>query len=125
MGSPIHSKFHIGNYKIKINPFFGSTKVKSYTDHIEIFRALRNMKDIDWPQDLTIQVPVLLIQGERDCSCRHPSRYQAMKEGVMYKYVRDLEITSIPEGCHFVQEQFPDQVNQLIVSFIKGHPVNA
>lgn len=83
------------------------------------------MKGIDVPEDLTIQVPVLLIQGEKDCSYKHPLRYQAMKDGIMHKYVQDLDITFVLEGSHFAQEQFPDQVNQLILSFVKGHPVNA
>jgi pimeloyl-ACP methyl ester carboxylesterase len=43
----------------------------------------------------------------------------------MKNYVPDLQITFIPEGCHFAQEQFPDKVNLQIISFVKGHPVNA
>ncbi|KAF3327916.1 Bifunctional epoxide hydrolase 2 [Carex littledalei] len=89
------------------------------------YRALHNIKGINVPPDPTIQVPVLLIEGEKDYSNKHPWRYQAMKEGIMQKYVRDMEISFIPEGCHFVQEQFPDQVNQLIISFVKGHSVNS
>ncbi|XP_078161661.1 epoxide hydrolase 1-like isoform X6 [Carex rostrata] len=89
------------------------------------YRAMNNIKGINVPPDLTIHVPVLLIQGEKDYVYKHPWWYQAMKEGIMQKYVRDMEISSIPEGCHFVQEQFPDQVNQLIISFVKAHSVNA
>ncbi|KAJ4742515.1 alpha/beta-Hydrolases superfamily protein [Rhynchospora pubera] len=86
------------------------------------YRAMHNMGGINVPPDLTIQVPVLLIKGEADYSYKHPRNYQ--KEGIMQKYVRDLEITFIPDGCHFVQEQLLDQVNQLIIRFVKSHPMN-
>ncbi|KAJ3682232.1 hypothetical protein LUZ60_014805 [Juncus effusus] len=74
--------------------------------------------------DPRILVPVLLILGEKDYVIKIPGRAEIVKDGLMKKCVPDLEISYIPEGCHFVQEQFPDQVNELIVGFFKGHPVN-
>jgi len=41
------------------------------------------------------------------------------------KFAPDLKIAYIPEGSHFVQEQFPDKVNDLLVRFLKDHPVSA
>jgi pimeloyl-ACP methyl ester carboxylesterase len=43
----------------------------------------------------------------------------------MEKSAPDLKITYIPERSHLVQEQFPDKVNDLLVSFLKDHPVAA
>jgi len=74
--------------------------------------------------DQKIKVPVLLIQGEKDYVFKFPGIYETIKEGTMQKYVPNLEISYMPEGCHFAQEQFPDQVNDLIIHFLKGHPVN-
>ncbi|KAJ8504736.1 hypothetical protein OPV22_005622 [Ensete ventricosum] len=37
------------------------------------------------------------------------------------EFVPDLEVEYIPEGSHFVQEQFPDPVNQLVITFLKNH----
>ncbi|KAF3327919.1 Bifunctional epoxide hydrolase 2 [Carex littledalei] len=95
-----------------------------FTYPLQIPYRVRSIKETELPSDRTIRVPVLLIQGEKDYVYELPGRYEAIKEGIMKDYVPDLEITSIPEGCHFVQEQFPDQVNQLIISFVKAHPVN-
>ncbi|KAJ4774400.1 alpha/beta-Hydrolases superfamily protein [Rhynchospora pubera] len=86
------------------------------------YRALGKQYDVPDPK---IQVPVLLIQGEKDYVFKFPGIYEIIKEGIMQKYVPNLEITYMPEGNHFAQEQFPDQVNQLIIRFLKGHHVNA
>jgi hypothetical protein len=45
-----------------------------------------------------------------------------MKSGMMEKFAPDLRITYIPEGTHFVQEQLPEKVNELLGLF-KDHPV--
>jgi pimeloyl-ACP methyl ester carboxylesterase len=45
-----------------------------------------------------------------------------LKEGVMGMFAPDLKIAYIPEGSHFVQEQFPDKVNELLVGFLEDHP---
>ncbi|KAF3328100.1 Bifunctional epoxide hydrolase 2 [Carex littledalei] len=85
---------------------------------------LENVPDQNAP-DQKIEVPVLLIQGEEDYVFKFPGFYETIKEGTMQKYVPNLEISYMPEGTHFAQEQFPDQVNELIIHFLKGHPVNA
>jgi pimeloyl-ACP methyl ester carboxylesterase len=74
--------------------------------------------------DPKIQVPVLLIQGEEDYALKFPGINETIKKGIMQKYVPNLDISYVPKGSHFVQEQFPDQVNQLIISFLNGHTVN-
>ncbi|KAJ3690224.1 hypothetical protein LUZ61_019388 [Rhynchospora tenuis] len=96
-----------------------------FTYPLQIPYRVRSIKGMNLPSDPTIRVPVLLIQGEKDYIYKLPGRYEAVKEGIMKNNVPDLEIAFIPEGCHFAQEQFPDQVNQLIISFIRGHAVRA
>uniref|UniRef100_A0A804J787 Epoxide hydrolase n=1 Tax=Musa acuminata subsp. malaccensis TaxID=214687 RepID=A0A804J787_MUSAM len=44
-----------------------------------------------------------------------------VRSGTLKHFVPDLEIKYIPEESHFVQEQFPDQVNQLVITFLKNH----
>ncbi|XP_078161663.1 epoxide hydrolase 1-like isoform X8 [Carex rostrata] len=95
-----------------------------FTYPLQIPYRVRSIKETNLPSDRTIRVPVLLIQGEKDYVYKLPGRYEAIKEGIMKDYVPNLEISFIPEGCHFAQEQFPDQVNQLITGFLKAHPVN-
>jgi pimeloyl-ACP methyl ester carboxylesterase len=45
-----------------------------------------------------------------------------MRGGVMDNFMPDLKITYIPEGSHFVQEQLPEQVNDLLLGFLRDHP---
>jgi len=43
----------------------------------------------------------------------------------MESFAPDLKIAYIPEGSHFVQEQLPEQVNELLLGFFKDHPTVA
>jgi pimeloyl-ACP methyl ester carboxylesterase len=40
----------------------------------------------------------------------------------MNSFAPDLKVSFVPEGSHFVQEQFPEQVNALLLGFLKDHP---
>ncbi|KAL7185565.1 hypothetical protein ACSBR2_027499 [Camellia fascicularis] len=71
--------------------------------------------------DLEVKVPALLIMGEKDYVYKFRGIAEYITSGKVKEYVPDLEITFMPEGTHFVQEQFPDQVNDLIISFLKKH----
>ena len=71
--------------------------------------------------DPKIEVPVLLIMGEKDYAFKFPGMENYVRSGTLKHFVPDLEIKHIPEGSHFVQEQFPDQVNQLVITFLKNH----
>lgn len=44
-----------------------------------------------------------------------------MKSGKMREYVGDLEVKMLADGTHFMQEQLPVQVNQLIINFLNQH----
>ncbi|CAK9152503.1 unnamed protein product [Ilex paraguariensis] len=67
------------------------------------------------------EAPALLIMGEKDCVLKFPGMEEYIKSGQVKIFVPNLEILSVPEGSHFVQEQFPDHVNQLILTFLNKH----
>lgn len=72
-------------------------------------------------KDPKIEVPALLIMGEEDSVFRHPGMEDYIRSGEVEAVVPNLEVKYIPEGSHFVQEQFPDLVNELLLSFISSH----
>ncbi len=74
--------------------------------------------------DAKFQVPVFVVMGEKDYVYKFPGVESAMKDGTMERHAPDMKITYIPEGSHFVQEQFPDYVNELLLAFLKDHPVD-
>ncbi|XP_076942193.1 epoxide hydrolase 3-like [Bidens hawaiensis] len=41
-----------------------------------------------------------------------------VKSGTVQKFVPNLEVEFLPQGCHFVHEQFPDKINKLILDFL-------
>ncbi|KAA8526397.1 hypothetical protein F0562_008400 [Nyssa sinensis] len=71
--------------------------------------------------DLKVTVPALLIMGEKDYAFKFPGLDEYIRAEKVKEYVPDLEITYLPEGTHFVQEQFPDEVNHLIIAFLNKH----
>jgi pimeloyl-ACP methyl ester carboxylesterase len=83
-------------------------------------RALHKSQPIEDPK---FQVPVFVVMGEKDYVFKFPGIEAVLKDGVMAKFAPDLKVTYIPEGSHFVQEQFPDMVNDLLLGFLKDHPV--
>ncbi|KAL2473266.1 alpha/beta-hydrolase superfamily protein [Forsythia ovata] len=68
-----------------------------------------------------VEVPALLIMGEKDYVFKFPGMENYVRSGEVKTFVLNLEIIYIPEGTHFVQEQLPDQVNELILNFLTGH----
>lgn len=68
-----------------------------------------------------VKVPSLLIMGGKDYVRKFPEIEDLTKSEKEKEFVPNLEITFIPEGTHFVQEQFPEQVNQLILDFLAKH----
>ncbi|XP_073303951.1 epoxide hydrolase 2-like [Primulina huaijiensis] len=76
--------------------------------------------ELDIP-DPKVDVPALLIMGEKDYVFKFPGISDYIKSGTVKTFVPNLEIVYLPEGTHFVQEQSPDEVNDLIINFLKGH----
>ena len=71
--------------------------------------------------DSTIKVPALFIMGEKDYVYEFPGMKDYINSGKLKEFVPDLEIVLLPEGTHFVQEQSPDQINELILTFLGKH----
>jgi len=71
--------------------------------------------------DPTVKAPALLIMGEKDYVFKFPGMEEYIRSGQVKLFVPNLEIIYLPEGSHFVQEQLPDQVNQLILTFLDRH----
>ncbi|CAI9772850.1 unnamed protein product [Fraxinus pennsylvanica] len=68
-----------------------------------------------------VEVPALLIMAEMDYDFQFPGIEEYTRSGEAKKVVPSLDIIYIPEGTHFVQEQFPEHVNELILNFLTGH----
>jgi len=68
--------------------------------------------------DVKVTIPSLLIVGEKDYVFKFPGMEDYIRSGAVKNFVPDLEITYIPEGSHFVHEQMPEKVNQLIIEFL-------
>nr|CAB3461978.1 unnamed protein product [Digitaria exilis] len=83
------------------------------------YRSLHKTKAIEDPK---FQVPVFVVMGEKDYVFKFPGIESVLKDGIMKKFAPDLKVTYIPEGSHFIQEQFPDKVNNILISFLKDHP---
>ncbi|XP_073150640.1 epoxide hydrolase 2-like [Henckelia pumila] len=81
------------------------------------YRSFGLQLDIPDPK---VEVPALLIMGEKDYVFKFPGIGDYIKSGMVKTFVPKLEIVYLPEGTHFVQEQSPDEVNELIVNFLKS-----
>ncbi|KAI3964610.1 hypothetical protein MKX01_020427 [Papaver californicum] len=55
-----------------------------------------------------VGVPVLVIMGEKYYTLKFPGMEQYISNEKVKEYVPDMELTSLPEGTHFAQEQFPE-----------------
>ncbi|GAA0146884.1 hydrolase [Lithospermum erythrorhizon] len=71
--------------------------------------------------DPKVEVPTLLIMGEKDYVMKFPGIEDYIRSGQVKNLVPNLEIIFMPEGTHFVQEQSPSEVNQLILNFLNSH----
>lgn len=71
--------------------------------------------------EVKVNAPALFIMGEKDYFLKFPGMDDYIKNEGSKLFVPRFETVYIPEGSHFVQEQFPDQVNQLIINFLKNH----
>ncbi|XP_071714469.1 epoxide hydrolase 3-like [Rutidosis leptorrhynchoides] len=73
------------------------------------------------PVDVKVEVPSLFIMGEKDYVFKFPEMEEYLKSGAVKKYVSNLEIIYVPEGSHFVHEQFPEKINQLLLDFLNDN----
>ncbi|XP_073135135.1 epoxide hydrolase 3-like [Henckelia pumila] len=82
------------------------------------YRSLDAQLDISDPR---VDIPALLIMGEKDYVFKFPGMSDYIKSGMVKTFVPQLEIVYLHEGTHFVQEQSPDEVNKLIINFLNVH----
>lgn len=71
--------------------------------------------------DPKMTAPTLLIMGEKDYVLKFPGMEDYIRSGEVKKFVPDLDIVFLKEGNHFAHEQNPEQVNELIISFLDKH----
>ncbi|KAL3519708.1 hypothetical protein ACH5RR_017857 [Cinchona calisaya] len=81
----------------------------------------RSMQEEINVSEVMVDAPALLIMGEKDYFIKFPGMEDYIRSDQAKMFVPKLETIFIPEGSHFVQEQFPDQVNDLILNFLKNH----
>nr|CAB3499251.1 unnamed protein product [Digitaria exilis] len=86
------------------------------------YRSTDKRETIENPK---FQVPVFVVMGDKDYVNKLPGFETLLKGGIMAMFAPDLKIAFVPEGSHFVQEQFPDKVNELLIGFLKDHSVPA
>jgi pimeloyl-ACP methyl ester carboxylesterase len=67
------------------------------------------------------EMPMFVIMGQKDYILRFPALKDYISSEKLKEIASDHEITYIPEGSHFVQEQFPELVNQLMIDFLCKH----
>ena len=72
-------------------------------------------------KDPKLEIPALLIMGEKDYVLKFPGIEEYVRSEKVKDYVPKLEIVFLPEGSHFVQEQCPEEVNQLLLTFLVKH----
>ncbi|KAH9324738.1 hypothetical protein KI387_004916, partial [Taxus chinensis] len=68
--------------------------------------------------DYTVKAPTLLIMGTKDYFLKFPGIEYYINSEMLKSDVPNLEIKFFPEGSHFVQEQFPEEVNNLLLAFL-------
>ncbi|XP_047308502.1 AB hydrolase superfamily protein YfhM-like [Impatiens glandulifera] len=71
----------------------------------------------------TVDCPALLIMGEEDYFIKFPGVEDYVRSGNAKFFVPKLETIYVPQGSHFVQEQFPDKVNELILAFLSSQAI--
>ncbi|KAL4191752.1 hypothetical protein AMTRI_Chr07g82180 [Amborella trichopoda] len=64
-------------------------------------------------RDLKVTVPALLVLGRKDYFLKLPGTEDYINSPLLKESVPDLEIVFMREGSHFVQEQFPEEINRL------------
>lgn len=68
-----------------------------------------------------MEIPTLLVMGEKDYVMKFPGIEEYVRSEKVKDYVPKLEIIFLQEGSHLVQEQSPEEVNQLLLSFLAKH----
>ncbi|KAH9324581.1 hypothetical protein KI387_004759, partial [Taxus chinensis] len=78
----------------------------------------RNWGKLGKITDYTIQAPTLLIMGTKDYCLKFGEMESYINSDIIKADVPKLEVNFFAEGSHFVQEQFPQEVNHLVIGFL-------
>ncbi|KAH7533304.1 hypothetical protein FEM48_Zijuj04G0116500 [Ziziphus jujuba var. spinosa] len=73
--------------------------------------------------DPKVTVPALFIMGEKDYVLNFPGMEEYIRSGAVKQFVPNLDIIFITEGNHFVHEQLPEKINQLLITFLDKHSI--
>ncbi len=90
------------------------------TAMVNYYRALvrgggaKRQRDLGFP---LIETPTLMVWGEDDVALTKATTYGTED------YVRDLTIRYLPRVSHWVQQEQPEIVNEMISAFLQGKPV--
>uniref|UniRef100_A0A9I9CEZ4 Uncharacterized protein n=1 Tax=Cucumis melo TaxID=3656 RepID=A0A9I9CEZ4_CUCME len=68
-----------------------------------------------------VEAQVLLMMGGKDYLMKIPGIGDYIKTEKMREFMADLEVVDLADGIHFMQEQFPKQVNHLLITFLTKH----
>ncbi|KAL0398638.1 UNVERIFIED_CONTAM: Epoxide hydrolase A [Sesamum radiatum] len=87
-------------------------------EDLAVYGALYE-KSGQWVQSWIYRI--LRIMGEKDYILKFPGIKDYIRNETVKSFVPNLEITFMLEGGHFVQEQSPDEVNELVLKFLRSH----
>ncbi|KAL3574431.1 hypothetical protein D5086_025044 [Populus alba] len=68
-----------------------------------------------------VTAPTLLINGQKDYLLKFAGMEDYTRSEQLKHFVPDLDIVFLDEGNHFVHENLPKQVNELIITFLTKH----
>ncbi|CAN1284180.1 Bifunctional epoxide hydrolase 2 [Linum perenne] len=94
-------------------------------EDLDVYGALyqksgfRTALKMPYRSEVKVNVPALLIMGSKDYVLKFPTMEDYAKNTVK-QFVPDLKTVFMAEGTHFVQEQLPEEVNQLILDFLRA-----
>jgi pimeloyl-ACP methyl ester carboxylesterase len=85
---------------------------------VDYYRAmLRTPRALTQRAMPVIEVPVLMLWGERDSALGKELTYGTGR------HVRDLTLRYLPRVSHWVQQEAPEQVNAMLEAWLTGRPV--
>lgn len=84
------------------------------TSTINYYRALPRVNQVKLAKEVVpVAAPTLLVWGERDVALGKELTYGMSRD------VPDLRIEYLPDSGHFVHEEQPEQVNRILLDFLK------
>lgn len=98
----------------------GASQPGALTAMLAYYRAyvrgggMRRQRKLGFP---IIEVPTLMVWGERDVFLRHESTVGTSE------WVRDLTVRYLPDAAHWVQQEAPEAVNAILERWLTGAQV--